>query len=94
MIKRMREPYHSIAYEVSKGWNDYLQQIPAELLEAYSDALVNKCMELCKTAVGNQDYNTGRMHCLDNIYITFYAEKIKKAQEDARNHMRQALQIR
>lgn len=81
----MREPYKSIAYKVSQGWNDHLQQVPAELLEAYSDAIVEKCMELCRTAVGNQDYNTGRMHCLDNIYQTFYADKIKAGGERARN---------
>lgn len=83
-MTKIREPYYSLMYEASKGWNDHLFQVPAELLEAYSDAIVAKCMELCKTAVGNQDYNTGRMHCLDNIYQTFYADKIKLAQQNAR----------
>jgi hypothetical protein len=72
---KMREPYKSIAYKVSQGWNDHLQQVPSELLEAYSDAIVKECMRLCKTAVGPQDYNTGRMHCMDNIHQVFMMNK-------------------
>lgn len=51
----MREPYKTIAYKVSLGWNDHLQQVPAELLEAYSDAIVEECIRLCKTSVDNMD---------------------------------------
>jgi hypothetical protein len=31
-------------------------------------------MAMCKTAVGNADYNTGRLHCLNNIKEHFGVE--------------------
>jgi hypothetical protein len=37
------------------------------LIEALAEKIVDECMGMCKTAVGNSDYNTGRLHCLENI---------------------------
>lgn len=67
----MKDIYKSIRYEASQGFNDHLWQIPEELLEKYSDMIALKCMQLCLTAVGNQDYNTGRIHCAQNIKEIF-----------------------
>ena len=36
-------------------------------LEKFAELIVRECMAMCKTAVGNADYNTGRLHCLNNI---------------------------
>ena len=33
----------------------------------FAELIVRECMALCKTSVGNADYNTGRLHCLENI---------------------------
>lgn len=33
----------------------------------FAELIVEECMTLCKTSVGNADYNTGRLHCLNNI---------------------------
>lgn len=38
------------------------------------EAVVKECMILCKTGVGNADYNTGRLHCLENIKQHFGVE--------------------
>ena len=35
--------------------------------EKFAQLIVRECMALCKTSVGNADYNTGRLHCLENI---------------------------
>ena len=40
-----------------------------------AELIVRECMSMCKTAVGNRDYNTGRMHCYDNIKQHFGVEE-------------------
>lgn len=35
--------------------------------EKFAELIARECMDMCKTAVGNADYNTGRLHCLENI---------------------------
>jgi hypothetical protein len=44
-------------------------------LEKFAELIVRECMVMCKTAVGNQDYNTGRLHCLQNIKEHFGVEQ-------------------
>jgi hypothetical protein len=43
--------------------------------EKFAELLVRECMAMCKTAVGNADYNTGRLHCLNNIKEHFGVEE-------------------
>lgn len=33
----------------------------------FADLIIRECLKMCLTSVGNKDYNTGRMHCHDNI---------------------------
>lgn len=35
--------------------------------EKFALLIVEECISMCRTAVGNADYNTGRLHCLENI---------------------------
>ena len=44
-------------------------------LEKFAKLIVRECMAMCKTAVGNADYNTGRLHCLNNIKEHFGVEE-------------------
>ena len=44
-------------------------------LEKFAELIVQECMRMCKTAVGNADYNTGRLHCLNNIKEHFGVEE-------------------
>jgi len=43
--------------------------------EKFAELIVRECMAMCKTAVGNRDYNTGRLHCLNNIKEHFGVEE-------------------
>lgn len=43
-------------------------------LQEFAELIVAECMAMCKTAVGNADYNTGRLHCLNNIKEHFGVE--------------------
>lgn len=38
-----------------------------ELIEALAERIVDDCIEVCKSRVGNSDYNTGRMHCVSDL---------------------------
>jgi hypothetical protein len=44
-------------------------------IEKFAELIVRECMAMCKTAVGNADYNTGRLHCLNNIKEHFGVEE-------------------
>jgi hypothetical protein len=45
-----------------------------ESIEYFAELIVRECMYMCRTAVGNADYNTGRMHCYNNIKEHFGVE--------------------
>ena len=46
-----------------------------EYTRKFAELIVRECMALCKTSVGNADYNTGRLHCLENIKEHFGVEE-------------------
>ena len=36
-------------------------------IEKFAELIVRECIAVCKSRVGNSDYNTGRMHCVSDI---------------------------
>ncbi len=44
-------------------------------LEKFAKLIIADCLKMCLTSVGNRDYNTGRMHCHDNIKEHFGVEE-------------------
>ena len=38
-----------------------------EELYEIAEAVIQECIDVCKSRVGNSDYNTGRMHCVSDI---------------------------
>ena len=45
------------------------------LLEKFAELIVQECIEVCKSRVGNSDYNTGRMHCASDLKEQFGVEE-------------------
>jgi predicted transcriptional regulator len=45
------------------------------LIEALAESIVRECIEVCKSRVGNSDYNTGRMHCVSDLKEHFGVEE-------------------
>jgi len=43
--------------------------------EKFAELIIADCLKMCLTSVGNKDYNTGRMHCHDNIKEHFGVEE-------------------
>jgi hypothetical protein len=56
MITRMREPFHTLIWKASIGYNDSWSQVDPEVLEKFAELIVKECMELCK----NQKYDYWR----------------------------------
>ena len=48
--------------------------IPTKL-EKFAELIVRECIEVCKSRVGNSDYNTGRMHCMSDLKEHFGVEE-------------------
>ena len=64
MNERIREPYYSLMYKASEGWNDHLFQVPPELLEKFAELIVAECINKIETyqiPVGNSA--AGEMAC-------------------------------
>ena len=47
---------------------------PKEFLENFAKLIVRECVDVCKSRVGNSDYNTGRMHCVSDLKEHFGVE--------------------
>jgi len=43
MNEKIKEPYYSLMYKASEGWNDHLFQVPPELLEKFAELIVREC---------------------------------------------------
>ena len=41
----------------------------------FAKLIVRECIEVCKSRVGNSDYNTGRMHCVSDLKEHFGVEE-------------------
>ncbi len=37
----------------------------------FAELIILDCIEVCKSRVGNSDYNTGRLHCVSDIRERF-----------------------
>jgi hypothetical protein len=67
MNERIKQLAEQAGFDVY-GWNE-------NELAKFAELIVRECMAMCKTAVGNADYNTGRLHCLNNIKEHFGVEE-------------------
>ena len=70
----MNERIRELAKDVGFDWHKYWDDVEHNRLEKFAELIVRECMSMCQTAVGNADYNTGRLHCLNNIKEHFGVE--------------------
>lgn len=49
MNKRMREPFHTLIWKASIGYNDSWSQVDSEVLEKFAEMIVKECVSKCKT---------------------------------------------
>ena len=51
MKQRIREPYYSLMYKASMGWNDHLFTIPPELLEKFAELVVKETLSVAQAGI-------------------------------------------
>ena len=75
MNERIREPYYSLMYKASEGWNDHLFQVPPELLEKFAQLIVRECAKvILETPVKYTEIDI--MHIIrDNVKEHFGVEE-------------------
>ena len=54
---------------VDTGLADGREQIFST--SVFAELIVEECINVCKSRVGNSDYNTGRLHCVSDIRERF-----------------------
>lgn len=52
-------------------YNDIYYEIIRKKL---TELIIQECIQICNSRVGNSDYNTGRMHCASDIKEHFGIE--------------------
>ena len=52
MNKRMKEPFHTIMWKASIGYNDSWSQVDPEVLEKFAELIVRECMKVSRGADG------------------------------------------
>jgi len=71
----MNERVAQLAKEVGISY-EYLNNTKQwGLIEKFAELIVQECMEVCKSRVGNSDYNTGRIHCVSDLKEHFGVEE-------------------
>ena len=74
--ERIKELAKHAGFDIEEGGHIMLHHVYlTNRMENFAELIVKECLEMCTTAVGNRDYNTGRMHCYDNIKEHFGLEE-------------------
>ena len=53
----------------------FIGAIRMDFLEKFAELIVQECIQVCQSRVGNRDYNTGRMHCMSDLKEHFGVEE-------------------
>lgn len=66
MNERIKELADQAELTVRTGRGNTYMSHP-EFNKKFAELIVQECIEVCKSRVGNSDYNTGRMHCASDL---------------------------
>ena len=59
--------------------------------ERFAELIVEECINVCKSRVGNSDYNTGRLHCVSDIRERF---EFGMTTEDKKTLIKELLRVK
>ena len=63
MNERMREPFYTLMWKASIGYNDSWSQIDPEVLEKFAELIVKECMKL-----NHDHFNDEDPYTIDSLY--------------------------
>ena len=72
MNERIKELYSQAGLTMNNPF--VYEQWYLDALEKFAELIVRECIKVCKSRVGNSDYNTGRMHCASDLKEHFGIE--------------------
>ena len=75
MNERIKQLAEQAGISLSQKDFSYYWVESTEDIEKFAELIVRECMEVCKSRVGNRDYNTGRMHCVSDLKEHFGVEE-------------------
>ena len=55
MNERMREPFHTLIWKASIGYNDSWSQVDPEVLQRFAELIVKKCAGIVADAVDHRE---------------------------------------
>ena len=55
MNRRMREPFHTLIWKASIGYNDSWSQVDPEVLEKFAESIVRECIEVSQVGSITED---------------------------------------
>lgn len=55
MSERMREPFHTLMWKASIGYNDSWSQVDPEVLQKFAESIVEECAEYCAELDGGEN---------------------------------------
>ena len=64
----------------------------ATMVNHFVNTAVYDCIDVCKSRVGNSDYNTGRLHCVSDIKERFGLDGMST--EDKKNLIKELLGVK
>ena len=73
MNERIRELMEQASSNACYDEPNQLSLLNQEI-EVFAELIVEECIEVCKSRVGNSDYTTGRMHCVSDLKEHFGVE--------------------
>lgn len=81
MNRRMREPFHTLMWKASIGYNDSWSQVDPEVLEKFAELIVRECMLCCERVISDpvrpesvDTWLNGGLSCINEIKEHFGVE--------------------
>lgn len=71
----LREVDYLLQTEGSENGAVMYREHLAMVNQRFAELIVRECVGVCKSRVGNSDYNTGRMHCVSDLKEHFGVEE-------------------
>lgn len=59
MNKQMREPFHTLMWKASLGYNDSWSKVDQKVLERFAESIVMECRKVVVDFDGVEDYEYG-----------------------------------
>lgn len=67
MNERIRELGKSVGLYMENAHPGGFPNEELQVVEDFANLIIEECIKVCNSRVGNSDYNTGRMHCVSDI---------------------------